>query len=186
MKLSQKAVDLRVLSGVKEPVGQSYHFSAVMGGRILVLARLSGECSHPNVCDPKMVRSLALNHLTMTVQAGVQGSQQLLSPGSQKPQNKSKDRDAAQGQGQSPERPRRTTHTAMPSKNNPESDVRGHRRGVSFPRSTGVRDSQLPLSTFPSHLNPRRTTEGLGGLSLLCLLTLTLVSPETPQAHSHW
>lgn len=47
-----------------------------------------------------MALRLALNHLTMTVRAGVQGSQQLLSPGSQKPQNKSEDSGAAQGQGQ--------------------------------------------------------------------------------------
>jgi hypothetical protein len=73
-----------------------------------------------------MVLRLALNHLTMTVQAGVQGSQQLLSPGSQKPQNKGKDRDAAQGQGQSPSRPWRTNRTDLQSKNNhPESNVRG-------------------------------------------------------------
>lgn len=38
----------------------------------------------------------------------------------------------------------------------------------------------LPISSHPQ-TNQR---EGLGGPSLLCLLTLTLVSPETLQAHS--
>lgn len=47
-----------------------------------------------------MALRLALNHLTVTVRAGVQGSQQLLSLGSQKPQNKSENSGTAQGQGQ--------------------------------------------------------------------------------------
>lgn len=136
-----------------------------------------------------MILRLAQSHLTMTVQAGVQGSQQLLSGGSQKPQNKGKDNGAAQGQGQCPERPRRANSANLQSKNTPESASKSLRRRASFPQRGHVWDSQLPFSAFPPHLSPRPESSRhiLGGLSPLCLLTPTLVSPETPQTTlRHW
>lgn len=53
---------------------------------------------------------------------------------------------------------------------------------LSLEVSRGGQSTSFP--TFPFHLTSRPTREGLGGPSLLRLLALTLVFPETPQAHS--